>query len=62
MPVEGGAPPGIQLQSDGDVRGIPTAIGAFNFTIGVFDFQRGDTAFKGFQLIVVPAVLPTPTP
>lgn len=59
---DGTLPPGIGLQSDGDFRGVPTAVGAFNFTIGVVDFGQYDQAFKGFQLVVLPAALATPTP
>ena len=50
----GGLPPGIALQSNGDVEGIPTAAGMFTFTVGVFDFDSGDEAFKGFTLEVQP--------
>lgn len=60
---EGVLPPGVQLQSDGDLRGAPTAAGIFNFTVGVVDYRKGETAFKGFQITVVAAVpAPTPTP
>jgi hypothetical protein len=51
----GNLPPGIELQSDGDLRGVPAAAGAFVFTVGVFDFDDQDEAFKGFQIVVVEA-------
>jgi len=59
---QGNLPPGIGLQSNGDLRGTPTQPGIFTFTVGVFDFGSGDTAFKGFSLTVAPAFVPTPTP
>lgn len=55
----GGLPPGIALQSDGDLGGTPTVAGVFTFTVGVFDFDSGDEAFKGFTLTVLPAAPPT---
>ena len=50
--ASGDLPPGIGLHSDGDLEGVPTLPGMFNFTIGVFDFDSGDEAFKGFTLTV----------
>ncbi len=55
----GGLPPGIALQSNGDLEGVPTLPGVFNITVGVFDFDSGDEAFKGFTLTVQPAAPPT---
>src|SRR5262245_46423490 len=55
-------PPGINLQSDGDLRGMPTREGDFQFTVGVFDFGSGDTAFAGLQLRVRRVPPPTATP
>src|SRR5262249_14690845 len=55
-------PPGIGLQSDGDLHGVPIQAGIFLFTIGVFDFH-GDEAFRGFSLTVhEPPPLPTASP
>lgn len=56
----GTLPPGIGLEDDGDLAGIPTTAGTFTFTVGVFDYPSGATAFKGFSLAVAPAS-PTPT-
>ncbi len=50
--ASGNLPPGIGLQSDGDLQGLPTLPGVFSFTVGVFDFGSGDQAFKGFTLVV----------
>src|SRR5512135_2895691 len=57
----GTLPPGIGLQEDGELAGIPTLAGIYTFTVGVVDFPSGSTAYKGFSLTVDPA-LPTPTP
>lgn len=56
----GTLPPGIGLEDDGDLAGIPTRAGIFTFTVGVFDYPSGATAYKGFSLTVAPAS-PTPT-
>lgn len=58
-------PPGISLQSDGDLRGTPTVAGAFFFSVTVVDFGSGDETTKGFALVVDPtgtARTPTATP
>ncbi|MDX2168240.1 MAG: putative Ig domain-containing protein [Deltaproteobacteria bacterium] len=57
-------PPGISLQDTGKLRGVPTLDGTYPFTVGVFDFDSGDTAYKGFALTVEPAqeASPSPTP
>lgn len=62
--ADGQLPPGIGLQSDGDLLGTPVAVGVYNFTVGVieYDYYDYDEAFKGFQIIVTGAPLPTPTP
>ena len=59
---DGQLPPGIGLQSDGDLLGVPVAVGVFNFTVGVveYDYYDYSQAFKGFQIIVT-GPLPTPT-
>lgn len=49
---DGGLPPGIGLQDDGDINGIPTAAGMFNFTVAVYDFSSGETAYKGLAIRV----------
>jgi hypothetical protein len=56
----GSLPPGIGLEEDGDLAGIPTLAGTYTFTVGVFDFGSGATAYKGMALTVDPAS-PTPT-
>jgi hypothetical protein len=48
----GSLPPGIELQSNGDVQGIPTLEGDYLFTVGVFDFGSGETAYKGLSIRV----------
>lgn len=54
-------PPGIALQSDGDLVGFPTHPGVFSFTVGVVDYDSGEQAFRGYTLTVQPP-LPTPFP
>ena len=56
----GTLPPGIGLEEDGELAGIPTLAGTYTFTVGVFDFPSGATAFKGLSITVDPAA-PTPT-
>jgi Putative Ig domain len=56
----GTLPPGIGLQEDGELAGIPTLAGTYTFTVGVFDFPSGATAYKGLSMTVDPAS-PTPT-
>lgn len=50
----GTLPPGISLQDTGKLRGVPTLAGIYPFTVGVFDYGSGDTAYKGFALVVEP--------
>jgi hypothetical protein len=50
----GQLPPGIALQDNGDVQGTPTLVGVYTFTVGVFDFDTGEAAYKGFALTVAP--------
>jgi hypothetical protein len=50
--VDGRLPPGIEIQSDGDIRGTPVAAGTYPFTIGVVDFSSGDESVKGFQIVI----------
>ena len=58
----GSLPPGIGLQEDGDLSGVPTLVGLYTFTVGVFDFRYGATAYKGLSILVAPSPSPTPTP
>jgi len=58
---QGLLPPGIGLLDTGQLLGTPTLAGTYPFTVGVFDYASGDTAYKGFALTVYPAA-PTPTP
>jgi hypothetical protein len=51
----GGLPPGIGLQENGDLEGTPTSAGVYDFTVGVFDFGTGETAYKGFEILIDPA-------
>lgn len=48
----GTLPPGIGLQENGDVKGVPTATGTFQFTVGVVDFDSGEVAYKGLSITV----------
>jgi hypothetical protein len=57
----GSLPPGIGLEEDGDLAGIPTLAGTYTFTVGVFDYPSGAVAYKGLSITVDPAA-PTPTP
>lgn len=57
----GGLPPGIGLEEDGDLAGIPTLAGTYTFTVGVFDFGTGRAAYKGLSILVAPAATATPT-
>jgi hypothetical protein len=51
----GTLPPGVGLQDDGDLRGTPTQVGIYTFTVGVFDFGSGQTAYQGLAIQVDPA-------
>ena len=51
----GGLPPGIGLQENGDLEGTPTTVGFYDFTVGIFDFNSGETAYKGFEIEIIPA-------
>ncbi|MFN8640649.1 MAG: putative Ig domain-containing protein [Candidatus Binatia bacterium] len=57
----GSLPPGIGLEDDGELAGIPTLAGTYTFTVGVFDYPSGATAYKGLS-ITVDRAAPTPTP
>jgi hypothetical protein len=65
---EGNLPPGIALQSDGDLLGTPVAEGSYIFTVGLieYDYYDYDEAYKGFQLVVTrlsdQQAMPTPSP
>jgi hypothetical protein len=50
----GQLPPGIGLQDNGDVEGLPTLAGTFTFVVGVFDFGSEDTAYKGLAITIDP--------
>jgi hypothetical protein len=56
----GTLPPGIGLEEDGDLAGIPTLPGLYTFTVGVFDYSSGEAAYKGLSITVLGAA-PTPT-
>lgn len=51
----GNLPPGIGLQDNGKLKGVPTIIGLYAFTVGVVDFDSGETAYKGLSIQVNPA-------
>jgi len=52
---EGILPPGIALSNGGKLTGAPTLPGIYAFTIGVYDDDSGDFAFRGLALTVLPA-------
>jgi hypothetical protein len=56
----GTLPPGIGLEEDGDLAGIPTLAGSYAFTVGVIDYPSGAVAYKGLSIAVLRAA-PTPT-
>lgn len=58
----GSLPPGIGLQEDGDLAGVPTLVGLYTFTVGVFDYSSGEAAYKGLSIAVAPSPPPTATP
>ena len=61
----GSLPPGIGLEEDGELAGIPTLAGTYTFTVGVFDYPSGAVAYKGLSITVdqaAPTPTPTPTP
>jgi hypothetical protein len=45
-------PPGINLNNEGELRGVPSVAGLFSFTVGVYDFGSGETAYGGLALRV----------
>jgi len=49
---DGSLPPGIGLQDNGRLVGTPTLPGDYLFTVGVFDFGSGETAYKGLSIRV----------
>jgi hypothetical protein len=51
----GTLPPGVGLLEDGDIKGVPTDTGVFQFTVGVVDFDSGEVAYKGFSITIVDA-------
>jgi len=58
-------PPGIGLQSDGDLVGVPSHVGIYSFTVGLVDYDSGEQAYQGYTLTVqpqLPTPLPTPSP
>jgi hypothetical protein len=50
----GDLPPGIGLQENGDIQGVPTRAGDFAFTVGIFDFGSGETAYGGLEIRIEP--------
>ena len=59
----GSLPPGIGLEEDGELAGIPTLLGTYTFTVGVYDYPSGAIAYKGLSITVdPPAPTPTATP
>lgn len=52
--TEGNLPPGVVLQTDGDINGIPQQTGEFQFTATVTDSSRPENQIlKRFVLLVV---------
>jgi len=54
----GSLPPGLSVNSDGVISGIPTTLGTFNFTAKVVDSQTPTAAFNTFatSIMVVPTL------
>jgi hypothetical protein len=50
---QGSPPPGLELQDNGDIQGVPTLPGTYVFTVYVVDFGSGETAFKSLAITVV---------
>jgi hypothetical protein len=55
-----GLPPGITMNFEGELRGVPSREGDFAFTVEVIDFNSGEAAFSGLAIRVRRAP-PTPT-
>jgi hypothetical protein len=52
----GRLPPGIALQSNGELEGIPVRAGVYDFTVAVIDFDRygyaNELAFGSLSIVV----------
>jgi Putative Ig domain len=51
--LSGTLPPGYALQTWGEMGGVPTQVGSFEFVVGVSD-AAGSSASVSFELIVAP--------
>ena len=50
--VSGSLPPGVVLQQDGALVGVPSAAGTFDFTVAAVDLDSGDRAERGLSITV----------
>jgi len=50
--VSGSLPPGVALQQNGALVGVPTAVGTFDFTVAAVDRDSGDRAERGLSITV----------
>ena len=50
--VSGSLPPGVVLQQDGALVGVPNTVGTFDFTVAAVDRDSGDRAERGLSITV----------
>lgn len=50
--VSGDLPPGVGINSSGEIHGTPTLAGSYVFTISVTHTNREANAEKGFSLVI----------
>lgn len=50
--VSGSLPPGVGLQPNGSLVGVPTAVGTYDFVVAAVDRDSGDRAEQGLTIIV----------
>ena len=46
-------PPGIEVQDNGDIQGVPNLPGTYIFTVAVLDYSSGETAYKSLSITVI---------
>ncbi len=51
----GDLPPGIGVQINGDVQGVPNTAGLYIFTVLVLDYGSGEAASQGLAIQIDPA-------
>lgn len=50
--VSGDLPPGVGINSNGEIHGTPTLAGSYVFTVSVTNTNRDASAQKGFSLVI----------